>query len=82
MCKPIAGNTVRLKATQNVELVKGSTGVFAGQKSVMLPKDAKGVAEGPARGFRDFFIILFGYDDEIVRTRLHHTEIKGVEQHA
>lgn len=85
MCRPIPGNLVRPKTARDriVMPLPGSKKVST-KRMVKLTEGVHGMAEGPAKD-PDYFFILFEHQAEgvppgaIVRAKMHHTQLKGVE---
>ena len=80
MCRPIEGNTVRLKTTMTVAAIRGSSKGLGGKKRHTLEAGMEGMAQGPDPKKDDNFLILFEREGSLTLVAsLHHTEIKGVE---
>ena len=79
MCRPIPGNSVRPKSDFQTKPLQGSSPAFRRRKSITLRREMRGMAEGPCED-PDFFFVIFEFGaSAVVRARVHHTQMKGIE---
>ncbi len=79
MCKPIAGNFVRMRSDCQLKPMEGSVGLKSLEKNVTIGPTTLGMVDDVEAADPEDRIVLFEFDRATVRAQVPCSMLKGVE---